>query len=338
MAERFDCPLVIEVNAILSREASRFRHLCMADVAEEIERFVLNRADAVVVVSAALRDALIDLGIAGDKIHVVPNGVDLDLFDVPCGASGAVKALSSEHGKNESRSNEPETHAAGTSDLRARLGLEDRFVALFVGSLKPWHGVDVLLDALAKLGEVRDEAGRVPHVVVVGVGPQEQSLRDRAAELGVAHRVTFVGGVAHEQVPGYVACADVAVAPYRCMEGFYFSPVKLFEYMAAGRCVIASGLGQIADVIRDGHNGLLCPGDDAEALARAIEKAMGNRSLRERLGGTARQDAAVKHSWDQTARRVTEVIETVRSGSSCDGSSAGCKGFGKPVKTTGTLR
>lgn len=306
LAEAFDCPLVMEVNAILSREAARFRNLRMAGLAERIERFVLDRADAIVVVSDALRVALVEMGIAGEKVHVVPNGVDLDLFSAERTKGKGSKSGASASGGATRRGQHP------IGDLRERLGLSDRVVVLFVGSLKPWHGVDVLLEALALLGDTRDAQGRLAHALIVGVGPEEQNLRKQVAELGIAHRVTFVGGIAHEHVPAHVACSDIAVAPYRCMDGFYFSPVKLFEYMAAGRCVIATGLGQIAEVIADGKNGLLCPGDDADALAKRLGQVIADADLRERLGRAARSDVALKHTWTHTARQVARVVESVR--------------------------
>jgi len=106
---------------------------------------------------------------------------------------------------------------------------------------------------------------------------------------------------------------DVAVAPFVDVPGFYFSPIKMFEYMAAGLCVAASRLGQLAEVIEDGVNGLLCDPDDPESLYRTLRKAQTDPELRRRLGSAARETVEARYTWTHTARALTQVIEHARA-------------------------
>jgi len=276
LAAHFGCPLVIEANALLSKEAREHRNLQMGPLAEEIELVSLQRADAVLAVSRVLQDMLVGQGVDPAKITVVPNGVDLPAFDAP--DDGA--------------------------DVRRRFGFADGFVIGFVGSLKPWHGVDVLLDAFTRM----PDSGKPSFLMIVGAGPAERELRRQASEAGVAHRVVFTGAVPHAEIAAFLAACDVAVAPYPRIDGFYFSPIKLFEYMAAGRCIIASRIGQIEDVISDGENGFLCsPGDPAE-LAWTLNVTRADPELRRRLGTNARAVVARHYTWERTAHSVCEVI------------------------------
>ncbi len=277
LAERWNCPHIVEVNALLSREAAQYRDLEMGSLACEIEQRVLNSSDAVTVVSRELSDELTGIGVDGGKIHVVPNGTDVDLFDP----------------KDDGKS------------LRRQLGLGNAFVVGFAGSLKAWHGVDVLVTAFKEV--LKDEPRSM--LLIVGTGPMEDLLRTQAMGMGIGESVVFTGGVEHALIPTYLSAMDVAVAPFLDIDSFYFSPIKLFEYMAAGVCVIASELGQIADVIEDGHEGLLCPANDATALAMAMNRARQYPELRSRLGAAARSLVERKYTWRAAARKTSDIVE-----------------------------
>ncbi|TWT40450.1 2-deoxystreptamine glucosyltransferase [Phycisphaerae bacterium RAS1] len=276
LAEALDVPLVVEVNAILTDEARRYRALQRIELAETIERRVLERAAALLVVSRQLADQLAQRGVERDKIVVIPNGADVEHFDA----------------------------APPPDACRAALGLAGRFVVGFVGSLKVWHGADVLVEAFAKLHAV-DSAARL---LIVGAGPQEPSLRTQAAELSLGESAVFTGAVSHEQVPAMVRAMDVAVAPYVSIEGFCFSPIKLFEYMAAGACVVASRIGQIDEVVEHARNGLLCSPGNATHLFGALDLLRTSPNLRRRLAECGRETVRTKFTWAHTARRVLDVI------------------------------
>ena len=139
------------------------------------------------------------------------------------------------------------------------------FVIGFLGTLKPWHDIDNLVRAFSIVH------GHDPNVrlLVIGDGPQRKAMQFALSERGLLKDTHFTGSVAPQDVPSLLACMDVAVAPYVESENHYFSPLKLFEYMAAELPVVAAATGQIKEVIRDEENGLLYPPGDSFAMARS---------------------------------------------------------------------
>jgi glycosyltransferase involved in cell wall biosynthesis len=140
-------------------------------------------------------------------------------------------------------------------------------------------------------------------------------MMQRAADLGLDHAAQFTGLVAHAEVPRLLAAADIAVVPYPPLEtDLWLSPLKLFEYLAAGKAVIASAVGQLTEVVQDRHNGLLVPPGDVPAMTVALQRLMGDPALRSQLGQQARQDAVRKHSWDRYVSRLERVFLAVIDG------------------------
>ncbi|MEE9293488.1 MAG: glycosyltransferase family 4 protein [Phycisphaerae bacterium] len=303
LAGEVGCPFIVEVNALLSREAKQFRDLEMGPLARRMESRVLRRADAVLAVSNELRQTLIEIGVDGPKVRVVPNGADVEAFH-PANDGGAGEGVARDTAKRES--------------IRDELGLDGDFVIGFVGSLKVWHGVDLLVSAFKRVrsGVARDTA----KLLIVGAGPMMQRLQDQVQAEGLEDSVTFTGAVDHRAIPQYIGAMDVAVAPFRSVggsgvarhtakrDGFYFSPIKIFEYMAAGRCVVASRLGQIEEVITDGEQGLLCEADDVDSLVQALLKARCDPALRRRMGAAARVRVQRDYTWRVAAISTSEVV------------------------------
>jgi glycosyltransferase involved in cell wall biosynthesis len=230
-------------------------------------------------VSQALRHYLTELGVSGELVSVIPNAADPDVF-------GPLV--------------EP-------SRIRQRLGWGDRFVIGFVGSMKPWHGADVLLQAMRLLGGAESPY----RLLLVGAGPELDSLRHRAAEMGMADVVHLAGAIPHQQVPDYLHAMDLAVAPYAPDADEYFSPVKLFEYMSMALPVVAARLGQVSEVIEDGRTGWLFKPGDAVELAGLIDRLAPERELRREVGVAARARVMNEYTWRHNARRVIAVAEDV---------------------------
>ena len=208
------------------------------------------------------------------NVEVVPNGVDVDRFPPA----------------SPKRNDDPSI--------------------VFAGTLKPWHGVDHLLKACATLFERHANC----RLTIIGDGPEGQSLRNMTEWLGLAGRATFVGAVDPSEIPNLLNCGTIAAAPYPYLENFYFSPLKIYEYMAAGLPTVASRIGQVPDIIEHGRNGLLYdPGDD-HALSRALETLLLSPELRGQLGSKARLDARALHSWDRVAASVLRagVVQEVK--------------------------
>jgi glycosyltransferase involved in cell wall biosynthesis len=290
LARFWGLPHVLEVNAPLRLERARTKGLALGGVAAVAERVLFGRTDVILTVSGALRRYVIERGAQPERTLVQPNGVDTRRFRPDRDGSRA----------------------------RARLGIPaEAVVAGFSGSLKPWHGTDVLVEAFGAL-RARHPAARL---LVIGEGPQADALRRQVARLRIEPAVLFTGRVDHENIPELLCAMDIAVAPYRQVPGFYFSPLKIYEYMASGRAVVASAAGEIPDLVRPEETGLLCAPDDAGSLAAALSRLCESAALRQKLGDAARREA-LHHDWLEHASRVTRLIEQVRrqgNGSSAPG-------------------
>jgi len=284
LARELDIPLILEVNAPLADEQAAHRGLSFSQAARTTEQSTLRQADRVVAVSTTLRDWLVDSGVDPARIDVLPNGVDAARF-API--------------------------ASTRERMRADLNIgADECVVGFVGTLKAWHGTATLLAAVALL---RSLAPRLPiRLLIVGEGPERVLLQSLAATSGIADVTHFTGAVPHADVPAYVGAMDIAVAPYDQVGRFYFSPLKVFEYMAAGRPVVAAGVGQLAECLRHGETALLYPPGDLAALTSALRSLAESPRERVRLGIAAHSWVETHHSWAGNARRVVELIDNAR--------------------------
>jgi glycosyltransferase involved in cell wall biosynthesis len=194
--------------------------------------------------------------------------------------------------------------------LRARLGLPNSPIVGFLGTLKPWHDVATLVGAVARL---RGNGTRAPHLLVVGDGPERGALEELARSEGIGSAATFVGAVPHADVASYLGAFDVAVVPYGRIRSFYFSPLKLFEYLAAGRPVVAADVGDIGHCIRHGETGLLYAAGEIEALAGAIDALVADRTRARRLARAGQEHVRTHHTWERNAQRVIERADELLS-------------------------
>jgi glycosyltransferase involved in cell wall biosynthesis len=285
VARACNLPHIVELNAPLIEERQRYWGLALPGVARTIEREVFSGADAILAVSVPVRDYAIAGGAAAQRVTVLPNAVDPLLFE----------ALGNEV----------------AAEVRTKHDLGAAVVIGFVGSLKSWHGVDLLLEAFADLGD------RQLRLLIVGDGPQAETLRLRAMAPDLAGTVIFTGQVPHAQIGAYLAAMDIAVAPYRAPGpdegGFYFSPLKVFEYMAAGRPVVAPRLGQIREVVEHGRHGLLYPPGDTRALTAHLLQLIRNPAQRTQMGRAGATLVGQQYTWSGNALRIAELIQQLRA-------------------------
>ncbi|NIA69678.1 glycosyltransferase family 4 protein [Pelagibius litoralis] len=276
-ARRLGITCIIEVNAPLVEEQAAYRKLALDEIARGIEAEVFAKADALMVVSRPLADYVHGRGAAPQRVHVTGNAVDGTRFH-------------------------PGVVPADVPDIP-----KDAFVLGFSGSLKRWHGVDVLMTAFRNLKSRMPEA----HLLIVGDGPKHGWIEGFAQGADLMDSVTMTGWQPHAALPGLIARMDVATAPYPQSDNHYFSPLKLFEYMAVGRPIIASRIGQTAEVIADGRNGVLVPPGDADALAEAVMILRCEPDIARRLAAAAAEEGR-KHDWKRNARAVLDTARGAR--------------------------
>ena len=251
-------PGILEVNAPLIDEQRTHRVLVDEQAADAALQEQVQAALATICVSDPVRDWVI-ARTEGTRVFTVPNGVNVHRIT-------------------------PQPESPGAP------------VVTFVGTLKPWHGVDVLLRA-------RAQAHKDWQLRIIGDGPMRAELDDLARSLGID--VDFRGAVAPDAIPQHMAGTAIGVAPYPAMDtdsDQYFSPLKVYEYMAAGLPVVASRVGQLPEIM--GESAYLVPPSDPEALAEALDALVANPVERARVGSDNRRQAEREHSWTGTVDHI----------------------------------
>ena len=265
-------PLLLEVNAPLARERGTHGGLGLPGLARRLECRVWKSADHVLPVTQVLAKEIIDRGVASQKTEVVSNAIDPAKFH-------------------------RDDKAAETA--RSQLNVAGKIVLGFTGFVRDWHGLDMIVGALAQ-----PEFANA-HLVVLGDGPAVPALKAQAAALGVSRQVTFAGLVARGQVGNLIAAFDIALQP-KCVE--YASPLKLFEYMALGKAIAAPDQPNIREVLEPEKTALLFDPDDRKALLRSVIRLIENAALRERLGSAAAEAIVARgFTWRQNAARVAAL-------------------------------
>lgn len=268
-------PGLLEVNAPLIEEQVRHRDLIDRASADRVAKYLFRTATTLITVSSEVAQYVRAFTEADDHVHVVSNGVDPDRFS-------------------------PDV-------LPARQRVPDTFTVGFVGTLKPWHGVSILIDAFDRLHASFPGA----RLLIVGDGPERENLLAdlSSRRSSMADAVVFTGAVAPDEVPAWLTSMDVAVAPYPDLDQFYFSPLKVFEYMAAALPVVASEIGQLTSVIENGVNGRLYPPGDVTALAQILDELCRSPQKNDRMGRAARETVIREQTWEGTVQQILEAAK-----------------------------
>ena len=275
-------PLFLEYNGSEVWVGRHWDRVGSLDLLERYERLNLDAAARIFVVSEIERKNLEARGVAGNKIIVNPNGVDVERF----------------------------RPGAGGADARRELGLKDgEVVAGFVGTFGPWHGVEKLAEAIKLI-----PASLPVRFLLVGSGSLHATVEKRLESEKHAGRVIFTGSVGHDRVPALLDACEILVAPHVPLADgseFFGSPTKVFEYMAMGKAIVASRLGQIGDVLADEETALLVQPGNVEELTSAIMRLVESEDLRRSLGSKAREVAEREHTWTHNARRVLDEYKSL---------------------------
>lgn len=266
---------ILEVNSPLIEEQQTHREMSDLSLAEDIRNQAFSNAGTIVAVSEEVANYVRTQlgGSDASKVHVVPNGVDVDRF----------------------------------SPDRFTQHPNAEFTIGFLGTLKPWHGLESLLFAFELVNKKHPNA----RLRIIGDGPLREELQNRIQDHcpQLKTQIDWVGGVNPMEVPRELSKLDVAVAPYLESDEFYFSPLKVYEYMAAGRAVVASQIGQLSKLIQDNANGCLYPAGDFRKLAAILIDLASDPGRRLRLGNAARKCVEASHSWDSTLARILSHVQ-----------------------------
>ena len=232
-----------------------------------LETWVLRRADRITTICEGLRAEIQGRGVAGERITVIPNGVDAQMFS---------------------------PRAAPDPGLARELGLTNCVVVGFIGSFYAYEGLALLVDAMHRLARRRPDV----KALLVGGGQQFDFIRDKIAALGLWGSVITTGSVPHAQVPRYYDLIDVLVYPRLSMRlTEMVTPLKPLEAMARRQVVLASDIGGHRELIRHGQTGFLFPPGDPEQLAAAIEQLIGQRETWELVQAAARRYVETERTW-----------------------------------------
>lgn len=265
-------PLLLEVNSPLAQERATFGGIGLRRAAAFLEAWTWRNADHVLPVTEVLAGKIIAAGVPANRITVVANGINAERF----------------------------ARIADTARAKAELGLGGKLVLGFTGFMREWHRLDSVLDLLAS-GDVPPEL----HLLLVGDGPARATLERQAKKLGLDSRVTFAGMVDHREITTFIAAFDIALQPAAID---YASPLKLFEYMAQAKAIVAPNQPNIRETLTHDVDALLFePGNNA-VMASAIARLARDAPLRDRLGNNARTTIIERRmTWTDNARRVVEI-------------------------------
>jgi glycosyltransferase involved in cell wall biosynthesis len=281
LAWLFRVPYVIEKNGLMEDE---FRSRGFSEIVIKILRLAeeinFRLSDKIVCVTEGIKREIVRrYKVNEGKLMVIPNGANIELF-----------------------------RPLDKRECRRKLGLEENaFYVGFVGSFAPWQGLEILIEAAKR---VKEQGYAQIKYILVGDGEQESLLRQKVREYKLEQEIRFTGRVAYEQVVNYINTFNVC---YLCKErlSFGFSPLKLYEYLACGRPVIASRVDGVKEVIEEGKCGYLFEPGDAEELAKRIIQSYQERDALQEMGLRGRRLVENKYSWRMTAKRIVKVLNEI---------------------------
>lgn len=286
-ARRLGIPLILEVNGDIVEEYTQLGlQLSQAQWAaiRLINRHLFQGASHIITVSEHLRQTTIERwGVDPARVTTVTNGAHVEEF----------------------------AHLTDSQAVRARYQLGGEPIIMFVGNFKPWHGLELLIDGFHRVTSINSTA----KLILVGDGSLRSEIEGKVKAFGLETRVIFAGRVPHEEVAGLLGIAQIAVMTHppsqAAMSG---TPMKLLEYMAAGKAIIAPSLPNIESILTQGQTGYMVPPNDAEALACAILHLLDNETLCTKIGKAAQERALTSHSWRRVATDIESIMYQTQTG------------------------
>lgn len=271
-SRRLNLPLILEINAPLAEERARHGGLALKKLARRSEASIWRAAHMTLPVTNALAEHVRAAGVPEDRITVIQNGVGDDFLG-----------------------------ARDPRPVRERYGLRGKVVLGFTGFMRDWHRLDRAVRFIAE--SRRDDL----HLLLVGDGPVRTVLEEMARDLGIAQKMTVTGVVQRDAIAEYIAAFDIALQP---ASTDYASPLKLFEYMALGKAIVAPDQSNIREVVSDRDSALLFAPADDRAFASALASLIDDVEMRARLGDNARERLVGDDcTWAGNAARVEKIAQ-----------------------------
>lgn len=277
-AKRHNLPIVLEIND--SCQVQRVRSLTFKKLAAKIESWIFKNATGLVFISTRFKEVAEQA--YGDIANSVvsPNGADLDKFIID--------------------------ETSGVA-LRSKLGIEDKIVLGYVGAFVHWHGIDWFVDlACQKLKETPELV-----LLLVGDGVAFEGIKNRVIEAGVESQVILPGKVPHHEVSTFLSAMDLGILPD---SNDYGSPMKLFEFMAMGKGMIAPDFSPIAEVVKDNETSWLFPASDKQACIDKVFEIVKDKQAYKKVGLNARVYIENERQWKHNAEQLLSLVTSSEQG------------------------
>ncbi len=273
-------PIIIESSFTSKTIVFPKRTRLLAKFAYSIDKVFFKYVDAIVVVSTVLKNSLInEFYVDPSKVFVIPNAVDEERFK-PDISSEAIKR---------------------------QYGLNGFKIIGFAGGFYPWHGLDMLIDGVPLLLKSFDHV----KFLLVGDGAIMKSLKQKVKRLNLTETIIFTGMVPHAELPQYISAFDIGIMPD---SNDYGSPMKILEYMAMKKPVVAPRLGPIEEIVADGKDGLLFERKNREDLILLLKKLLEDDELCRTMGSTAYKKIITQHTWKKNMKDILELYENINRG------------------------
>jgi len=254
-------------------------------VGDNLEAFCAGHSDVTLVLGERLRQLLILRGLDAKKVHVIPNGVEEDFIKTPA------------------RFDE-------IASLREKLGIDETTrIVIHIGSILYLQGIDLVIRAIAKL---KKSLG--VRLIIVGDGPERPRLQDLSHKLRTSNDVIFTGWVSRDMLRVLLDMADIGVVAKRHLNPYtdWMYPLKILDYFARGKAVLATNLSGTADVVRDGVNGILVAPDDEEAMCKGLAMLLSDQSACAKMGEKGKKLVMNKYRWKKIATDLKAIYESIR--------------------------
>lgn len=280
LSKKLNVPLISYVHAPVVWEASKWgvKRYLWGKWLEKIEAISLRKADLVAVVSEEVKEKVMAMGIREDKILISPMAVDPQLFS-----------------DNESIS----------SKLKEEFNLENKFVIGWTGSFRKFHGLDHVIKAFEKISEKYPETV----LMLVGDGSERKDAEVLTEKLGISDKVIFTGRLQFLEIPKYVAQFDIAVVSARSGKGFHYSPLKLREYMVAGKAVLAPNAGEIPEIFENEINLKLFTAGDIKSLEEGMLYLINDEENRNKIARNGKKKILKTGTWDKELEKALEYLK-----------------------------